>query len=938
MKPLVGWGLGGPSVRPRAPGGAARLGEPAWSPAQLLRDLELRLGLPQGEASAAVRVPSFSKRLAAQVASAAAGAATKPFYASSFAVDSLGTAKMLLGWRDELVEAGWNGQPIAAGGDRLEAMAAVEALNEEPLPLGRADRMVRVEHELRASSKHRVYDGVVLVEDRALWPLRWRSIFTLLEERGARIEQLTPELPSTDRAPAESDLGVLQRMLRGELPSRRSKEGSAVKGDGTLLLLRGDTPSDLAELTAALLTKHRDGTTVVRCTDAETLETALARHGLPHQGHSGSSVWRPLMQLLPLALELAYEPRDPYRVLELLTLPIGPLQGMLGAQLARAVSKQPGVGGTEWMRQKEKAALRLHTFRVRQRTSEGMTEAEAAADADAHVAERMQRVADWVEAPGADAEGAPRTGLLTVAKRVSTFLQKRLGATKDGETYGAAFSQAHAMTDALARDGRDVISREDMRHLLDTVVRGAESLVLSTERAGRIDHVDHPAALLAASSTVVFWAFVGGTERRPSLPPWHRAERAALEAAGVVFPDPGKLLAVESESWRRGILAARERVIFAIASTIKGTAMAPHPTWDEIAARLGLEDDAAAACLTRSPHAILTARDESLVSLTTLAPLPLPEARQAWMLPPSRIAADGTLETSATALGTLASCPLRFVLGQHAKLRSGALAKVASGPLLNGSLGHRLVEELHREKAFDLDDDELSARATIVLGALLKTEGATLLLEGAGFERAQFVPQLVRAMLELRRYLANSGWRIAAVEEDVETASTIGTLHGRLDVRLVNDEGKQAVLDLKWGEASYRALLEGGRAVQLAAYVRAIHVTGPKKHSLPPGGYFALGSGRVVTADARMSATRTLGGPTLDDTWRRVEKTARAVQASLREGNVYVAATKRALPLLTALAIPESEHETHYTLGKASDACNYCDYPAICGKAWEAVR
>lgn len=34
MKPLVGWGLGGPCVRPRV---AARLGEPAWSVQEELR-------------------------------------------------------------------------------------------------------------------------------------------------------------------------------------------------------------------------------------------------------------------------------------------------------------------------------------------------------------------------------------------------------------------------------------------------------------------------------------------------------------------------------------------------------------------------------------------------------------------------------------------------------------------------------------------------------------------------------------------------------------------------------------------------------------------------------------------------------------------------------------------------------------------------------------
>jgi ATP-dependent helicase/nuclease subunit B len=943
-------------LRPRV---AARLGEPAWSPAQLLRDLHLRLGLPRTEATAAERVPTYARRLDAIIRSASesAIATAMPFYARSFAVDSLGTAKTLLAWRDALVDAGWNGKVVAGGGDRLDALAVIEARAQtdgEALPPGRADCLVHIEEELRSSSKHRVYDALTLVEDHTLWPARWRSVFELLEQRGAIVTHLVPELADHPRAAiaagaGSTDLGVLQQMLRGDLPSRRKDEGSAIKGDGTLLLLRGDTPGDLAELTAALLAKHRHDAVVVRGGGGALLDTALARHGLPQQGEAGSSEWRPAMQLLPLALELAYEPRDPYRVLELLTLPVGPFQGMLGAQLARAVSKQPGVGGTEWTQQKAKAAERLRESRVRA----------GGADPDAYVAERMQRVTDWIETPciaAVDGPGAPREALLGVATRVRRFLQKRyaLPEGRGVDVYGAALSQADAMVAALARDHHDFIRREEMRHLLDSVVRGADSLELSTETAGRIDHVDHPSALLAPASTVVFWGFVGGTERRPTLPPWHRAECVALEAAGVVFPDPGKLLAIESEAWRRGILAARERVIFVVPATVKGEAVAPHPTWDEIAARLGLHDEKAAACVTRYPQAILASRvadganasANGLVALTTIDPLRLPEGRGEWIIPAARIAAaDDVLQTSATALDTLASCPLRFVLSRYAKLRPGALAKVASGPLLNGSLGHRLVEELHRERAFDLDDGAFAVRAESVLEALLPTEGATLLLAGAGFERSQLVPQLVKAMRELRFYLVDSGWHIAAVEEAVETTSTIGTLSGRIDMRLENDEGKQAVLDLKWGASSYKELLEGGRAVQLAAYVHALYAKAPKaprvpKHSLPPAAYFTLSGAKVLTADKRMgmSEDNTLDGATLDDTWRRVEKTARLVQESLRSGKIYVAATKRALPLLEALGIAKDEHAAHYAVGNHSDACKYCDYPAICGTAWEEVR
>ena len=350
-----------------------------------------------------MRVPSWSRRLSAHI-----GAAERPpFYARSFDVDPLGTAKTLLQWRDALVEAGWNGQAIAVGGERLATMGALEAI-AEPLPVGHADRLGALERELRAYPQIVVYEGLSLVEPRALWSSRWQSIFALLEQRGAEVGPLT--IAGTE-APPQSDLGVLQCLLRGEVIAKPS-----VRGDGSLLVLRGDTSSDLAELTAAFLGMHRDGAVVVRCTDEGPLESALAKHGIPEQGHATTSAWRPAMQILPLALELAFDPRDPYRVLELLTLPVGPFQGRFGAFLARAVSKQPGIGGTEWKRQKQKAFEWLKGKKEGDLILDGLEPATAALEAEAHATIRMLRLAEWLEATGALASGASRTALLAVAQ------------------------------------------------------------------------------------------------------------------------------------------------------------------------------------------------------------------------------------------------------------------------------------------------------------------------------------------------------------------------------------------------------------------------------------------------------------------------------------------------------------------------------------------
>jgi len=318
MMPRAGLAIRGPVFTGATE--RAVLGRPTWGPRALLDDLELRLGLRSAEEAESARVARWAARIKSL-------GDLQAFYARSLSVDELGTTAVLLEWRDNLVEAGWNGSEIAGGGERISALAAIEAHDPTKTSLGRADRLIRIERALKRTPV-RIYDSLELLEDPALWPRRWQTIFARLADRGTSISQHAWSLPG---APADSDLGLLQARLRGE-----RSEGT-VRGDGTLLFLQGDTPDDLAELTAALLAKGHIPTVddddakgsdvVVRCLEAASLEAALLRHGLPAQGSTSDSVWRPAMQVLPLVIELAFAPRDPHRVLELLTLPLGPLRG-----------------------------------------------------------------------------------------------------------------------------------------------------------------------------------------------------------------------------------------------------------------------------------------------------------------------------------------------------------------------------------------------------------------------------------------------------------------------------------------------------------------------------------------------------------------------------------------------------------------------------------
>jgi RecB family exonuclease len=885
----------------------------------LLRDLELRLALPSDVAPRSSRVARF-------VAQIGACSDTAAFYAGSFAADPLGTAETLLTWRDALVEASWDGRQIPDAGDRIAAMARLERAGD-PTPRGDADRLARVQIAL-ARQPSPVYEHIVLAEDSASWPGLWQQVFAALERRGTRFETHLPQLPG---APPASDLGRLQSSLRGDTADARAAVRGAIRGDGSLVVLRGDTSTELAELTAAMLAMMPEGTLVVRSGDGAQLEAALTAHGLAAQGLASSSRWRPAMQVLPLSVELAFEPRDPYRALELLTLSVGPFRGTLGRRLAKAVARSPGIGGSEWQKRKEDARVFLHAREVQRSIEAGASPAVAASIAAAYVAERMQRVEHWFEIRGVSPDRAPAALFLEIAARVHAWLISRLATAP--EVYGPALVQAKAFLEVLAHDSRERVSREEVRHLLDTVVRAPHDQDSSIERAGRIAHVSHPSAVLGACRTIVHWGFVAGAERRPRMIPWNKAELAALRASGVRLQDPARLLAQETNAWRRSVLAACERVVFVIPGSTARGATAPHPLWDEICARLDL-DGPAVARLTHDARETRAGR-RSLVPLEVLDPRVLPDPAASWRLGIDVVGDDREHAGSATSLETLVSCPLRWVLEERAELRSGAVTKVAAESVLCGNLGHRLVEELFAESAFDLDERAYAARARALLDRLLRTEAATLLLPGMTFERAQLVPQLLRAARDLRRYLVHSGFRVTAVETEIEVTSAIGTLRGRIDVRLADDQGRDAVLDLKWGETRYREVVREGRAIQLAAYARAISTSGAD--SLPPAAYFALRSGRVVTGDPRMNADRTIDAEALEVTWMRVDRTAQAVVASLRRGDVPVAGIRRSLPLLDELGIAEPAREGHYA-AKPDAACRYCSYGSLCGRAWEGFR
>ena len=804
-----------------------------------------------------------------------------------------------------------------------------------PLPPGTGDRLGAITAAVEAG-RSPGYVRVRTVEPVALWSRRWQDIFTKLQASGCSLDLQEPLRP---RAPPTSDLGRVQQqlLLGGEFVPPR--------GDGSIVFLRGETVWETAQATAGLLRaweQDRGGRTVIiRNGNALPLDLALEGAGLSTQGMRGSSRLRPLLQVLPLALELAFEPKDPYRILELLALPEGPFRGIVANQLADALAEMPGLGSESWQAAKTVAAELI---------CKGMlSDGKAEADATLAIDKAMQRVAEWIEAPGHPQAAAPRGVLLAVVERVMKWIKGRINSAPeaisdnhadaqdhDESLFGIAYGQAAALAETLTADPRATLGLVQVRQLVEAVVGSGGSIHLRDERAGRIDHVDRAAALLRPRGTVLWWSCTSEAAEAPRPLPFSRAERAALGAAGVQLGDARAHMAETAGAWRRVALAATDRLVLVAPRVECGEAVAVHPFWDELTARMGGERRDLSR-VNLGAHDLLHGRSPLVgcaVDTEETAETSLPPGRPEWRLTPQHLARGD--RASASSLEMFLGCPLRWTMHYRAGLRPGSLAALPEDYNLYGTLGHRLVELLHRGGAFKLGGDALRTRCLATLDDMLPREGATLLLPGRAVELAQVRAQLATAVLRLADLLLRSKLEIVDVEKEERIDWRGRALEGHLDLLLRNRDKEDVVLDLKWGRTTYANKLKDGTAVQLAVYAY-LRKSAAKSRTFPAVAYFSLSRGlSLATDDKTFDRTQVFAGDNAETTWRRTEVTLKLIERHLDEGRVAVAGVPGAPPVVQACG-GDLESQEHLVLAPDA-ACVYCEFDPVCGRRWEGQR
>ena len=297
---------------------------------QLLQRLLFYAGVPYLPVSNEERIACYHASIQGKVV------ASSPFY-NSFKTDSAGMSRIVLAWRDALVEVGWSVRSYVGDSIKLSLLRDIEP---EDMPKGEADYWYALIQIVSAGRILPKDINVVVTCGKTEIKPHIVHIFDKLLESGVSVEYRTGKLPC-----ATGNLGKIQQAIIG-----RSKGKILLdRGDDTFCYISFVNEDDALRYVA---TEPIDKSAVYFCTNPKRFDNTLRLLGKPSIGSSMASGSPQVVQLFMLGNGLFEYPLNIHRIIEWLNLPIHPINRDLRSALCGALTKSGGINNDEWNKAK----------------------------------------------------------------------------------------------------------------------------------------------------------------------------------------------------------------------------------------------------------------------------------------------------------------------------------------------------------------------------------------------------------------------------------------------------------------------------------------------------------------------------------------------------------------------------------------------------------
>jgi ATP-dependent helicase/nuclease subunit B len=754
-----------------------------------------------------LRVEQYRLRLKACLSEAV-------FYAASYEVDALETARAVLALRDELVLGGWNLDAIGADAPpRLQVLRQLEQTTEYPLSSGFADRYAQVWQALAYSTDEDItlpFDTIELADPLGLLPLPLVRLLTLLRERkGVRVLD-APALTSC--AQAGTDLHVLQTLLLTS--SGQTMRGHLLTGDGSLGMLCAQYETDAASYLAKLI--RLNGESVSPCylipQKSRVLDQAFIMEGLPSMGIPSASLARPTLQIIKLMDAFLWEPIDPFKIMEFVSLAIKPLHDELATVIANVMAETPGIHGERWNRDV------YHFFDT--------LEARAATDTNIDVQKVRGEYSFWFERKRYPAGGSiPRSEPIALYSYIHRWARKAYDSMPDTfQSLLVLAEQARRVCDILEAlpDEESTLTALRLERIVRSIYQPAPVVFVPAQKA-HAKHVFHEGGIVEPEEEILWWGF-----QRTLAPPlydtWRLAERQYLYAhGGVLLDTPTRRLEVYRYTMLLPIMRCRKRLLLVYTSMYGGSNTDPHflnnyleAIFDNWKQQIWYID--------RSDTPPQWARTWAL---PTTLPLPkrLFPAPRPYIQLPADVHISLREEESYSSLESLFYYPYQWVFRHKLELRKSAILSIVDPNTLKGNLAHSIFQHIFlKESIHTWKREQVEAWFKSNMYWFLKRQGATLLMYGQEPEQLQFKNKLVDAVWILIKMIQNNNWKIYGVEKNLQGRFCNIGIKGIADLVLENAQGQKCVVDMKWTSNSnkYQELIKSGEDLQLILYARLL--------------------------------------------------------------------------------------------------------------------
>ena len=516
-------------------------------------------------------------------------------------------------------------------------------------------------------------------------------------------------------------LGELQGQLLKVLAGEKA-DPIDWKNDGSVTVVQGETLLLAGRWLADRVGRVKGDGLLVAPSQGALLDSLVVAADGSRQGFREASAFRPTLQVLPLAIEILWEPLNFYGLLQFLTHPVCPISAFARRRLAGKLADKPGIGGESWQ--------------------------QVLKEIDEHYGEKANGVRasirQWIEHPRFDpAVGAPVTVVLERVQAVVDFFRLRL-ATDDlaaRAAYNVGYAQSRACAvalESLLKQGVATVRPRQMQQLVaQATARGSENPLLVAE-VGTLAAVDNPAAAVDCFDQVYWWHLA--LPPMPTSYPWSQQEIKELAKAGVDLPSIAETLERSSRDWLRPILAARESLTLVLPP--KGEEV--HPVWLMIDALVrGAPVKTLETMLTAPPN------DDAC---QPVGHLPLPVRRRWWQLP-AAIEIPKRSRDSFSSLELFVFNPYQWLLKYPAGLRPSRILDVSDNFRLFGNLAHGLAETYFKQaKLSAISETEFLAWFDSTFERLVAEEGAVLLMPGRRSDLEGFRLKLRASMRQLRAH------------------------------------------------------------------------------------------------------------------------------------------------------------------------------------------